>query len=215
MDLPTGSADDLCDEPADPTVRESNVVFDGMIFDVRRDEVELGQDDTVTREFVEHPGAVVIVALREIDGVDLVVVIRQYRHPVRTREWELPAGILDEPGEDPRAAAARELAEEVELSAGRWDVLLDFYSSPGMTSEALRVFLARDVEDKHDGDFHRTGEEAGITGLWVPLDEAHTAVLAGQIHNPGAVIGILAAWGARQKSWSTLRPADSPWPWYA
>lgn len=215
MDLPTGSADDLCDEPADPKVRESKVVFDGMIFDVRRDEVELGEDDTVTREYVQHPGAVVIVALREIDGVDHIVVIRQYRHPVRTREWELPAGILDEPGEDPRTAAARELAEEVELSARRWDVLLDFYSSPGMTSEALRVFLAREVEDKHDGNFHRTGEEAGITGLWIPLDQAHTAVLAGQIHNPGAVIGILAAWGARQKDWSTLRPADSPWPWYA
>ncbi len=215
MDLPVGSLTDLRDEPLDPVVTSSEVALEGMIYDVRRDVVDLGDHGPVTREYIDHPGAVVVVALREIDGVDHVVVIRQYRHPVRTQEWELPAGLLDVAGEDPAVAAQRELAEEVELSATRWDVLVDFYASPGSTSEALRVFLARDVEVVEGGRFERTGEEAGITGLWVPLDDAYSAVLAGQVHNPGAVIGILAAWGARQRGWTTLRPSDAPWPWYA
>ena len=159
--------------------------------------VDLGEHGEVTREYLDHPGAVVIVALREVDGVDHVVMIRQYRHPVRTREWELPAGLLDVHGEAPALSAARELAEEVELRAERWDVVIDFFASPGSTSETLRVFLARDISTVTDATFERTGEEAGITGLWVPLDDAYAAVLTGRIHNPGAVIGLMATWGAR------------------
>ncbi|MEP6649886.1 MAG: NUDIX hydrolase [Lapillicoccus sp.] len=215
MDLPIGSFADLRDEVVDPTVTSSDVVVTGKIFDLRRDTVDLGDHGSVTREYLDHPGAVIIAALREVDGVDHIVLIRQYRHPVRTQEWELPAGLLDVHEEPPLASAARELAEEVELRAGRWDVLVDFYASPGSTSEALRVFLARDIEEVDGATFERTGEEAGITALWVPLDDAHAAVLAGRIHNPGAVIGIMAAWGARQQAWATLRPADAPWPWYA
>jgi len=169
----------------------------------------------VTREYLDHTGAVIVVALREIVGVDHLVMIRQYRHPVRRAEWELPAGLRDVAGEEPALTAARELAEEVELRATRWDLLVDLFASPGSTSEVMRVFLARDVSKVTDGTFERTGEEAGITGMWVPLDDAYAAVLEGRIHNPGAVVGIMAAWGSRQRGWSTLRPADSPWPWYA
>lgn len=215
MDLPLGSLSDLVDTHTEPPVTASEVALDGMIWDVRRDTVDLGDDGEVTREYTDHPGAVVVVALRQVDGFDHIVLIRQYRHPVRTEEWELPAGLLDVEGESPLAAAQRELAEEVELSAGRWDTLVDFYSSPGGSSEMLRVFLARDVEPLTDGGFTREGEEAGITGLWVTLEDAYVAVLRGQIHNPGAAMGILTAWGARTRSWSTLRPADAPWPWYA
>lgn len=215
MDLPVGSYDDLHSEHVEAPVTETTVVDRGKIFDLRRDQVDLGDQGSVTREYLDHPGAVVIVALREIEGVDHVVMIRQYRHPVRAQEWELPAGLLDVEGEAPAVSAARELAEEVELRADRWDVLIDFFASPGSTSEALRVFLARDVTEVTDGAFERTGEEAGITGLWVPLDDAYAAVLTGRIHNPGAVIGLMATWGARARGWSTLRPADTPWPWYA
>ncbi len=215
MDLPVGSYADLSSEVVEPKVRSSEVVVKGRIFDLRRDVVDLGEHGEVTREYLDHPGAVVIVALREIDGVDHVAMIRQYRHPVRAVEWELPAGLLDVHGEAPALSAARELAEEVELKAERWDVVIDFFASPGSTSETLRVFLARDVSTVTDATFERTGEEAGITGLWVPLDDAYAAVLTGRIHNPGAVIGLMATWGARQREWSTLRPADAPWPWYA
>lgn len=215
VDLPVGSYADLSSEVVEPNVRSSEVVVKGRIFDLRRDVVDLGEHGEVTREYLDHPGAVVIVALREVDGVDHVAMIRQYRHPVRTLEWELPAGLLDVHGEATALTAARELAEEVELKAERWDVVIDFFASPGSTSEVLRVFLARDVDEVTDGTFERTGEEAGITGLWVPLDDAYAAVLTGRIHNPGAVIGLMATWGARARGWSTLRPSDSPWPWSA
>ncbi len=215
MQLPTGSRSDLGDEVVDRPVSASDVAYHGLVWDVRRDTVELGAAGPVTREYVEHPGAVVIVALRDIDGVDHVVLIKQYRHPVRTSEWELPAGLLDVAGEPPWQAAARELLEEAGLVADRWDVLLDFNSSPGGLSEVLRVFLARDVEDASaDRRFSREGEEAEIRGLWVPLDDAYAAVLAGQLHNSGAVVGIMAAWGAKRSGWSSLRRQDDPWPWH-
>jgi len=215
VQLPIGSRPDLGDEVVERVVSASDVVYHGLVWDVRRDTVELGDAGSVTREYVEHPGAVVVVALKDVGGVEHVVLIRQYRHPVRTTEWELPAGLLDAPGEPPWETAARELLEEVDLVAARWDVLLDFYSSPGGLSEVLRVFVARDVKDAGASHtFSREGEEAEIVGLWVPLDDAYAAVLAGELHNPGAVVGILAAWGARQADWTTLRPQDEPWPWH-
>jgi len=215
VDLPVGTGADLVDVITTRPVSHSETAFHGLVWDVRRDVVELGDAGPVTREYVEHPGAVVIVALQEIDGVDHVAMIRQYRHPVRTVEWELPAGLLDEPGEAPWLAAARELREEVDLEATRWDVLIDFCSSPGGLSEVLRVFLAREVTPvADDGSFTREGEEAEIRARWIPLDEAYAAVLGGQVHNPGAVIGIMAAWGARAQGWAPLRPQDAPWPWH-
>ncbi len=215
MDLPIGSLIDLRDETADPTVTSSEVLVRGAVFDLRRDVVDLGEHGRVTREYLDHAGAVIVVALREVDGVDHVVLLRQYRHPVRRTEWELPAGIRDVAGEEPVVTAARELAEEVELHAERWDLLVDLFASPGSTSEVMRIFLARGVSEVTGGTYERSGEEAGITGLWVSLDDAYAAVLEGRIHNPGAVVGVMTAWAARQRGWATLRPADSPWPWYA
>ena len=72
-----------------------------------------------------------------VDEADRVVLVHQYRHPVGQRLWEIPAGLLDVPGEDPAAAAARELAEEAHVQAADWRVLADPFSSPGMTTEAL------------------------------------------------------------------------------
>jgi 8-oxo-dGTP pyrophosphatase MutT (NUDIX family) len=214
VDLPIGSLADMRDEAVEPTVTSSEVLVTAKIFDLRRETVDLGDHGSVTREYLHHTGAVIVVALREIDGVDHVVMIQQYRHPVRRREWELPAGLRDVEGEEPVLTAARELAEEVELRAARWDLLVDLFASPGSTSEVMRIFLARDVVEVTDGVFERTGEEAGITGMWVPLDDAYQAVLDGRIHNPGAVVGVMAAWGARQRGWSTLHQADAPWPWH-
>jgi ADP-ribose pyrophosphatase len=214
VDLPIGSLADMRDEAVEPTVTSSEVLVTAKIFDLRRETVDLGDHGSVTREYLHHTGAVIVVALREIDGVDHVVMIQQYRHPVRRRDWELPAGLRDVEGEEPVLTAARELAEEVELRAARWDLLVDLFASPGSTSEVMRIFLARDVVEVTDGVFERTGEEAGITGMWVPLDDAYQAVLDGRIHNPGAVVGVMAAWGARQRGWSTLHQADAPWPWH-
>jgi 8-oxo-dGTP pyrophosphatase MutT (NUDIX family) len=204
---------DLADRLERRPVLDTAVVFEGMVWDVRRDTVDLGEAGEVTREYVDHPGAVAILALREVGGRDQVLLIQQYRHPVGAFEWELPAGLLDVTGEQPWLGAARELHEEADLVAGRWHVLIDYYGSPGGLSEALRIFLARDLTGvHHDERFTREGEEHGMPVGWVDLDEAQEAVLAGRLHNPSAVIGILTAHAARARDWTTLRPHDAPWP---
>ena len=204
---------DVSDRIERRPVLDTTLVHKGMVWDVRRDTVDLGDAGEVTREYVEHPGAVGILALREVDGADHVLLIQQYRHPVGAFEWELPAGLLDVAGEPPWLAAARELHEEADLVAGRWDVLIDFFGSPGGNSEALRIFVARDLAEVHRDDlFTREGEEHAMPVRWVDLDEAHDAVLRGQLHNSGAVIGVLAAHAARARGWTTLRPHDASWP---
>ena len=213
LDAPVLRGADLSDRLVRRPVAESVVELDGMVWDVRRDTVDLGEAGQVTREYLDHPGAVAIVALREVAGRDQLLLIQQYRHPVGAFEWEVPAGLLDVAGEPPWQAAARELHEEADLSANRWDVLIDHFGSPGGSSEALRIFLARDVDEvDQDHLFSREGEERGMSVCWVDLDEAHDAVLRGQLHNPSAVIGILTAHAARARDWATLRPADAPWP---
>ncbi|MGZ4593396.1 MAG: NUDIX domain-containing protein [Actinomycetes bacterium] len=200
----------VADEPAVLHVARSEVVHHGLVWDVRRDEVDLGNGEVVTRELVAHPGAVGVVAL---DTADRVLLVRQYRHPVRSYLWEPPAGLLDVAGEDPLAAVQRELAEEADLIADEWHVLVDFYNSPGSSTEAFRCYLARGVHEVPEHRRHeREGEERDMETVWVPLDEARDLVLAGRLHNPTAVTGILAASAARASGWDTLRPADAPWP---
>jgi ADP-ribose pyrophosphatase len=178
--------------------------FHGAIFSVFTDEIALPDGSQVRRDWVSHLGAVVIVALDEQGRVAL---IRQYRQAVHETLWELPAGLLMQ--EDPLAAAARELSEEVDLVAGRWDLLLEFHSSPGFTSEFIRVFLARDLSPVPAGQrYTRDQEERFIQLSMVDLDEAVAMVLRGEITNAGAVAGILAAARARDDQWRPLRPAS-------
>ncbi len=192
-----------------PTQRR-DLLHDGMIWDVVVEQVDLGDGGRVRREFVDHPGAVAVIA---IDADDRLLLQRQYRHPVGRELWEPPAGLLDVDGEPAQAAAARELAEEADLVADRWDVLVDYFTSPGGSNEAIRMFLARDVREVPvEERFAREAEELEMEPRWVRIDDAVAAVLAGQVHNPSAVVGILAAQAARAAGWSTLRPVDAPWP---
>ncbi len=194
----------LADVPVERPVVHAETVHDGMVWDVVRETVELGEAGTVRREFVRHPGAVAVIAL---DDDDRVLLLKQYRHPVRSELWEPPAGLLDVPGEDLRDAAARELAEEADLVAGSWWVLLDYLTSPGGSDEAIRVFLARDLRPVPDEERHvREDEESDMELRWVPLDDAVAAVRAGAIRNPSAVSGVLAAALARSDGWAGLRP---------
>lgn len=210
---PRGRAADLVEDWTSAPVLESSTPFAGLIFDVRRDRVDLGEGGVVVRDFVEHPGAVAVVALQPFDGVDHVLLIRQYRHAARGHVWELPAGLLDVDGEPHWRAAARELAEEVDLVAGRWDLLLDELVSAGAFPEPVRIFLARDLDDVPGPHLHeRRAEELTIRPLWVPLDDAFEAALAGRISNSAALIGLLAAHASRAADWVTLRPKDAPWP---
>jgi 8-oxo-dGDP phosphatase len=198
------------DDFAPRPVQHHETVYKGMVWNIARDTVDLGEGGVHQREYVEHTGAVGILAL---DDEDRVLFVEQYRHPVGMTLWELPAGLLDVEGEQPLAAAQRELAEEADLRAERWDVLVDWFNSPGGSTEALRLYLARGVSPVPDAERHqREAEELGMTTRWVPLDEARDAVLRGALHNPGAVVGVLAACEARAQGWRTLRPADAPWP---
>jgi ADP-ribose pyrophosphatase len=201
----------LRDEPTeDFAVLDSRLAFcSGRVVDVRTDEVRMPDGDTAVRDVVVHPGAVAIVAL---DDEQRVLLLRQYRHPVRRRLWEPPAGLLDEPGEEPLQAARRELFEETHCRAGRWDVLVDLFTSPGMCDEAVRIYLARDVRDADEPRHVGVGEEAELVVRWVPLGEAVAAVLAGDLHNPLAALGLLATARAVSNGFRELRPADTPWP---
>ncbi|CAD5997047.1 ADP-ribose pyrophosphatase [Agreia sp. COWG] len=196
----------LSDERTDFSVLSSEVAFDGMIWDVRRETFEYN-GQKITREFVDHTGAVAILA---IDDQERVLLIKQYRHPIRSREWEIPAGLLDVNGEDPLDSARRELAEEVDLEAATWNVLSDYVTTPGGNNEAIRIYIARTLSDTPT--FEREHEEADIEKRWVPLDEALDAVVARRIQNPSLVVGIYAAAVARSRGWSTLAAADAPWP---
>jgi 8-oxo-dGTP pyrophosphatase MutT (NUDIX family) len=182
--------------------------YAGPIFTVFSDEITMSDGDPATRDVVENKGAVGVAA---IDDVGRVVLIRQYRHPVRRRLWELPAGLRDVDGEDLVLTAARELAEETDYRAGRFDLLVDLHTSPGFSDETIRIFLARDLSPVPEDERHdRTGEEADLEIAWFDLDEAVAMVLRGEITNAAAVGGLMSAARARDDGWATLRPADTP-----
>jgi ADP-ribose pyrophosphatase len=186
-------------------------VYEGRIWDVVSDTFQLQDSgEALTRDYIDHPGAVAILPMNS-DGE--ILLLKQYRHPVGMDLWEIPAGLLDVEGEEFQVGAARELAEEADLAAGTWNVLADVFNSPGSSSEAIRIYLARDLtEVPHHERHERTDEEAEIEFHWINLDDAVESVLAGRLHNPSAVVGILAAAAARADGFSGLRPSDAPWP---
>ncbi len=191
------------------TVARSEHRMDGRVWSVVTETVLLPSGESVVRDVVRHPSAVAVLALDEQDNA---LVINQYRHPVGATLWEIPAGLLDVAGEDPLAAARRELWEEANHEGGTWSVLLDFFTSPGFCDEAIRVYLARGVQVS-SGEVHpRHGEERDMPVEWVPLDELRAQVLSGSLHSPVMVTSVLAACVARADHWAQLRPADAAWP---
>ncbi|MCR2051918.1 NUDIX hydrolase [Actinomyces bowdenii] len=194
-------------------------VWSGPIFTVDADEVVLAPGaPPVARQVVAHHDAVSIVALREGEessapgGAPEILMVRQYRHPVSAALWEIPAGLLDVPGEEPVLAAQRELAEETDHAAAHWRVLADFYASPGFTTEGVRVFLARGLSLLPPQErTEREAEEAEFEPVWVPLERVVQAVMEGRIHNPSTVVGVLAAERARSRGYAGLRAPDAPW----
>lgn len=194
------------DTPEAWDVVESRERFRGHVITVVTDTVKMPRDEVADRDYVVHPGAVAVLAL---DDQDRVLMIRQYRHPTRQLMWELPAGIRDVEGESLVAGAARELAEEAGYRAETWHTLVDLRSSPGMSDERIRVFLARDLTKVETGFVHRH-EEIDMPVEWVPLPDAVERALMGMIHNSPAVAGILAAYAASVEGFALLRPADAP-----
>ncbi|MBA8816399.1 ADP-ribose pyrophosphatase [Microbacterium halimionae] len=182
------SSAELHDEHVTPDIVASDLVYEGHVWDVRSETFRYNGAELV-REFVAHPGAAAVVAL---DDENRVLLIQQYRHPIRTRDWEIPAGLLDVAGEPPMEAAKRELAEEVDAVAREWEPLVSVFTTPGGNDEVIHVFLARGLSAA-DETFDRDEEEADIRTEWVPLDEAVSAVLEGRMRNGILSVGVLAA----------------------
>ncbi len=203
----------LSDRPEEWPVEQSEDLASGRISTYRRDLVRMPDGKTQNREYLLHSGSVAVLAL---DDEDNILIITQYRHPVRMRLVELPAGLHDkrQEGEKPHDAAARELWEETDLRADDWRVLADFYNTAGSSNEACRVYLARGISAV-DGDPHeREDEEADMERHWVPFDDLLQAVLSGQVTTGATVIGVLALAAARSRpgGLDALRPVDAPWP---
>ncbi|WP_031088136.1 NUDIX domain-containing protein [Streptomyces sp. NRRL WC-3549] len=198
------------DTPEEWRVTASVTPFTGNKTSVRTDDVVMPDGSVHSRDYQVHPGSVAVLALDE-DG--RVLVLRQYRHPVRHKLWEIPAGLLDVPGENPLHAAQRELYEEAHVKAGDWRVLTDVYTTPGGCDEAVRVFLARDLSEAEGERFAVSEEEADMEQARVPLEELVRGVLAGDLHNSCLVVGVLSLSAALAGDGvDALRPADAPWP---
>ncbi|MCM9078743.1 MULTISPECIES: NUDIX domain-containing protein [Streptomyces] len=202
---------DIVDTPESWEVVASRTPFEGAKTAVRSDQVRMPDSSVVRRDYQVHPGSVCVLAL---DEEQRVLVLKQFRHPVRHRLWELPAGLLDVPGENPLRAAQRELYEEAHAKAGEWRVLADFFTSPGGSDEAVRIFLARDLAEAEGERYEVSEEEADMEIARVPLADLVGGILAGELHNPGLVTGVLAlaAALASEGGIEALRPALAPWP---
>ncbi|CAN5191009.1 NUDIX hydrolase [soil metagenome] len=200
-------AEPLADDPVEVPIVTSEVAYPGRVWDIRKDVFELG-GQSITREYTDHTGAVAILA---IDERDRVLLLKQYRHPIRSRDWEIPAGLLDVRGEAPLLCAQRELAEEADLVAEQWNLLSDLATSPGGSNELIRIYLARGLSAT-DQVFDRTEEEAEIELRWVDLDEVVDAAVERRIGNAILMIAVHAAHAARARRWSSLGDADAPWP---
>jgi 8-oxo-dGDP phosphatase len=199
----------IADVPEQWPVASSAELLRTRLIAVRSDKVRFPDNQIAEREVVIHPGAVAVLAL---DQDDRILLIRQYRHPVGRLLWEIPAGLRDVAGEDPFLTAQRELKEEAGYRARDWLVLVDYFSSPGFSTERLRIYLARDLElvPQAERDFIPEHEEAFLLTGWLPLDDAVAKVFAGELHNGVTALGILAGYAARSRGFARLRPADSP-----
>jgi len=180
--------EELRDERVDLEIVSTDLVYEGAVWNVRSDTVLYG-DGEMTRQYVEHPGAAAVVA---IDDEERVVLIQQYRHPIKERDWEIPAGLLDVAGEPPLDTAKRELTEEVDLEADRWQHLISMHTTPGGNDEVVHVFLARGLRSV-ETDYEREHEESDMRVERVPLADVIDGVLAGRLRNGILATGALAA----------------------
>lgn len=205
-----GQLMELQDTPEEWRVVATTTPFRGNKTSVRTDDVVMPDGTVARRDYQVHPGSVAVLAL---DEQDRVLLLKQYRHPVRQKLWEIPAGLLDVPGENPLHAAQRELYEEAHVKAEDWRVLTDVYTTPGGCDEAVRIFLARGLSEAEGERFEVSEEEADMELARVPLGELVRAVLAGSLHNNCLVVGVLSLAAARAEGLDeSLRPADAPWP---
>ncbi|GAA0626616.1 NUDIX hydrolase [Sporichthya brevicatena] len=207
----SSSAAPLADTDDAWKVFDSATAFTGGVVSMRVDEVAMPGSLVAKRDVLVHPGSVGILVLDDSEDTPKILMLRQYRHPVQRRLWEFPAGLLDE-NESALTAAKRELEEEAHLQARDWRVLLDAYTSPGISDEAVRIYLARGVRPADGERRAAVHEEADMELRWVALSDVVTGVLGGRLHNPLVVMGSLALQNVLTAGGlDSLRPATAPW----
>jgi len=174
-----------------PVATSRDLFRDDWVMALRADEISRPghEDERFHRLVLEHPGAVVVLA---VDDEDRVLVLHQYRHAVRRRLVELPAGLCDVDHENRLTTAKRELLEEAEVEAATWEHLLTTHPSPGISSEQIEVYLARGLSRAHRGDFEPVHEEAEMETAWVPLGELVSAVLSSRVTDGPLGVAVLA-----------------------
>ncbi len=187
----------IADRPESwPVVSTEDIHRDGWVVALRADQVcapgadDAGEGEPFRRLVVEHPGAAIVLA---VDDDGQVLCLQQYRHPAQVAFVELPAGLCDEPGEDPLEVAKRELREEVELAADEWVHLASVWASPGISAEQHHLYLARGLTPASRGDFELHAEEAAMEVFRAPFDELHAAVLDGRIADSPIALALLLA----------------------
>lgn len=191
---PRGNQAPLTDQPSSwPVTGSEDLHRSAMPFAVRADQVQRPGHETqgsFTRLVLEHPGAVVILAL---DEENRAVCLRQYRHPVGATLVELPAGLCDVAGEAAEAVASRELREETGITAESWQHLGSLWSSPGISEEMHHYFLARDLREVGRGDFAVEHEEAEMEVFRTPVVDLRQAVLEGRVQDAPVALALLLA----------------------
>ena len=174
-----------------PVVRTTDLFRDDLRMALRSEEIRrpgAQEDETFSRLVLEHPGAVIVLAL---DDQQRVFILRQYRHPARRRFVELPAGLCDVDGEDPAGVARRELVEEAGLEATEWTHLTTTWPSPGISAEVMHFYLARGLSEADRGEFVAEHEEADMDTAWVPFADLHAAVLDGRVSDGPIALAVL------------------------
>lgn len=176
-----------------PVVDSTDLHRDEWVVSLRADRIRRpgGDGDEPFRRLVlEHPGAAVVLA---VDDEERVCCLLQYRHPASLRMVELPAGLCDKAGEEPLSVARRELREEAGLEAASWGHLASAYSSPGISTEMMHLYWARDLVQVDRGDFDPVHEEAEMELAWVRFAELHDAVVGGRVADGPLMLAVLLA----------------------
>jgi len=191
--VPSDASALIADSPESWPVESSQDLHrDSWVVAFRSDQVRRPgavAEPAFRRLVVEHPGAAMVMAF---DDDDRVLCLRQYRHPAQHRFLEFPAGVCDVPGEDPLEVAQRELREEAGLAATEWTHLLSTWSSPGISSEQMHMFVARGLTEVDRDGFVLQHEEADMETLWVPFSDLVAGVLDGRLTDGPVVQAVLA-----------------------
>lgn len=175
------------DQSVEIAALSSRLIHEGMVWNVVSDTFDFNGEQ-LTREYVQHTGAVAVLTVNDYNEV---LLMKQYRRPVGSYLMEFPAGLLDVPGEPKLECAKRELAEEANLAASSWEELISFHATPGGNSETITIYVAKGLSAANS-EYVTSGEEKDMPQFWVPIHEALASVLSSEIKSPTAVVGIMA-----------------------